>query len=88
MSKKPGKFKTTIANTKSQILIALLKRPKGASIAELAKAADWQAHSVRGFLSGTLKKKQGLAIASTRDDSKDRRYRIVEHRIVEEGAAS
>ena len=88
MAKKPGKFKTTLANTKSQILIALLKRPKGASIAELAKASDWQAHSVRGFLPGTLKKKQGLAIASTRDDSKDRRYRIVEHRIVEEGAAS
>ena len=88
MSKKPGKFKTTLATTKSQILIALLKRPKGASISELAKASDWQAHSVRGFLSGTLKKKLGLAIASTRDDSKDRRYRILEHCIVEEGAAS
>ena len=88
MSKKPGKFKTTVTTTKSQILIALLKRPKGASIPELAKASSWQAHSVRGFLSGTLKKKQGLAIASTRDDGKDRRYRIFEHRIVEEGAAS
>ena len=88
MPKKPDKFKTTLANTKSQILIALLKRPKGASIAELAKASNWQAHSVRGYLSGTLKKKQGVVIASRRDDSKDRRYRILEHRSVEEGAAS
>ena len=88
MSKKPGKFKTTAAPTKPQILIALLKRPKGASIPELTKATNWQAHSVRGYLSGTLKKKQGLAIASTRNDSKDRRYRILEHRSVEEGAAS
>ena len=88
MSKKLGKFKTTVATTKSQILIALLRRPIGASIPELAKAADWQAHSVRGFLSGTPKKKQGLAIASTRDDGRDRRYRIVEHCSVEEGAAS
>lgn len=88
MSKKPGKFKTTVATTKSQILIALLKRPKGASIPELTKATDWQSHSVRGYLSGTLKKKQGLTIASTRDDSKDRRYRIHQHRSVEEGAAS
>jgi Protein of unknown function (DUF3489) len=78
MTKKAGKFKTTVTTTKSQILIALLKRPKGASIPELAKATDWQAHSVRGFVSGTLKKKQGLAIASTRDGGNDRRYRIEE----------
>ena len=88
MAKKPDKFKTTAASTKSQILIALLKRPKGASIAELAKASDWQAHSVRGFLSGTLKKKQGLTIASTREEGKDRRYHVGEQRSVEEGAAS
>jgi Protein of unknown function (DUF3489) len=76
MANKSGKFKTVVTTTKSQILIALLKRPKGASIPKLAKATNWQAHSVRGFLSGTLKKKQGLVIASTRDDGKDRRYRI------------
>ena len=87
MAKKPDKFNRTLAVTKAQILIALLKRPKGASIAELAKASDWQAHSVRGFLSGTLKKKQGLAIASTREEGKDRRYHILEQRIAEEGAA-
>ena len=88
MAKKPNKFKTICATTKSQILIALLRRPKGASIGELTKASDWQAHSVRGFLSGTLKKKQGLAIASTREEGKDRRYHLLEQRSVEEGAAS
>ncbi len=76
MANKSGKFKTVVTTTKSQILIALLKRPKGASVPELAKAAGWQAHSVRGFLSGTLKKRHGLAIGSTCDDGKDRRYRI------------
>ena len=88
MAKKPDKFKPTAATTKSQILTALLKRPKGASITELAKASDWQAHSVRGFLSGTLKKKQGLAITSTREEGKDRRYHIGEQRLAGEGAAS
>ncbi len=88
MTKKPGNSKTTVAPTKSQVLIALLKRPKGASIPELAKAAKWQVHSVRGFLSGTLKKKQGLAVASTREEGKDRRYRLMEPRINEGGAVS
>lgn len=74
--------------TKSQVLIAMMKRPKGASIPELAKAAKWQAHSVRGFLSGTLKKKQGLAMASTREEGKDRRYHLLEQRIAEGGAVS
>ncbi len=88
MAKKPNKYKPTAATTKSQILIALLKRPKGASIGELAKASEWQAHCVRGFLSGTLKKKQGLAISSTREKGKDRRYHLQQQHSVEEGAAS
>ena len=87
MAKKPDKLKRTLANTKSQMLTALLKRPKGASITELAKASDWQAHSVRGFLSGTLKKKQGLDIATTREEGKDRRYHLLEQRLAEKGAA-
>ena len=76
MAKKTANFQSTVATTKIQIFIAPLRRPKGASIPELAKATNWQAHSVRGFLSGTLKKRHGLAIGSTCDDGKDRRYRI------------
>ena len=78
MAKKLSKFQSTVTIKKSQIMVTMLKRPKGASIRELAKVTDWQAHSLRGFLSGTLKKRQGLAITSTRDEGKDRRYRIEE----------
>ena len=77
MTKKASKSpKQTAATTKSQQIIDLLKRANGASIAELAKATGWQDHSVRGFMSGTLKKKLGLEIVSARDDGKDRRYQI------------
>ena len=54
----------------------LLKRPKGATLEDLTKATDWQAHSVRGFLSGTLKKRMGLTVLSEKDDKGTRRYRI------------
>ncbi len=71
---KPRKIKTT---TKSHQIVSLLSRPNGASIAELVKVTSWQAHSVRGFMAGTLKKK-GVEVTSTREDDKDRRYRILE----------
>ena len=51
-------------NTKLARLIALLRRRQGATIIELVAATGWQAHSVRGALSGTLKKKMGLAVTS------------------------
>jgi hypothetical protein len=54
----------------------MLQRPNGASIPELMKATGWQAHSVRGFMSGTLKKKQALEITRSDESGKDRRYFI------------
>jgi hypothetical protein len=45
-------------------------------MAEIAKATDWQNHTIRGFISGTLTKKMGLAIESTKSQSGDRTYRI------------
>jgi hypothetical protein len=61
---------------KSAQIVSLLRRENGASIPEIMKATGWQAHSVRGFISGTLKRKQGLAITSTTETGKDRRYLI------------
>ena len=62
--------------SKGSTIAGLLKLKGGATIAELTKATGWQAHSVRGFLSGTLKKKAGLNIASEKGDDGERRYRI------------
>ena len=54
-------------------ILELIGRPKGATSAEIMKAADWQAHSVRGFLS-TAAKKRGLKIESTKSEAGDRVY--------------
>ena len=62
------------AASRSAQILKLLQRPDGTSIPELMKATGWQAHSIRGFISGTLKKKQGLTVTSTVVAGKDRRY--------------
>jgi hypothetical protein len=73
---KAGKAKTKAAGTKLQRMEAMLRRPEGATIGQLSKALDWQAHSIRGAMSGTLKKKQGLAVTASKADGQDRVYRI------------
>jgi hypothetical protein len=62
-------------DSKQMTLIKLLKRPGGAAIDEMAKATGWQRHSVRGVISGVLKKRLGLSIASEKED-RGRIYRI------------
>jgi hypothetical protein len=61
---------------KTDQVIALLEKPQGASLAELMKATGWQAHSVRGFLSGTLGKKKGLPVRSSKLEDGVRVYAI------------
>ncbi len=61
--------------SKKQIVLDLLGRKDGATLAEIAKATNWQHHSIRGFISGTLAKKMGLTIASTKTED-GRNYRI------------
>ena len=63
--------------TKQALLIDLLKRKKGATIDEAVKATGWQAHSIRGAISGTLKKKLGLTVHSELMGSRGRVYRII-----------
>jgi Protein of unknown function (DUF3489) len=54
----------------------MLRRKEGATIAQIATALDWQLHSVRGAISGSLKKKQGLAITNQPNEDGCRVYRI------------
>ena len=61
--------------TKIAILIAMLRREGGASIDEMAEATEWKVHSVRGALSGILKKKLGLDISSEKVEGRGRVYR-------------
>jgi Protein of unknown function (DUF3489) len=61
---------------KKNIIQNLVSRPEGATLGEIMEATGWQAHSVRGFLSGTLKKKMGLRIYSAKSSSGARNYRI------------
>jgi hypothetical protein len=62
--------------SKAAKILDLLKRPEGATLKGLMKATDWQAHSVRGFLSGTIGKKMGLKVASTKTEDGERTYSI------------
>jgi hypothetical protein len=48
--------------TKAQVLIALLRREEGATIAQLCAAVGWLPHSVRGFMAGALRKRHGLRV--------------------------
>ena len=63
--------------TKLARLIDMLRREHGATVAETVAALGWQAHSVRGAISGALKKKRGLIIQSEMRDGRGRIYRIV-----------
>jgi hypothetical protein len=63
--------------SKQDDVIAMLRRPQGVTVDEVATATGWQRHTVRGLLSGTLKKKLGFTLASDKEE-RGRVYRIVE----------
>jgi hypothetical protein len=63
-------------NSKIANMITLLRRAEGATLEQLVKVTGWQVHSVRGAMSGSLKKKLGLVLTSSKTD-KVRIYRIV-----------
>ena len=73
-----GKPSPRVKPTKIEQCLALLTAPDGATIDELQSATGWQAHSVRGFLAGTVKKKLGLMLDSKKTDDGVRRYRVVQ----------
>lgn len=69
--KKPAK-----PATKIEILLKLIKRPRGATLAELQEATGWQAHSVRGAISDTLRKKLGHSVTLDETAKRGRFYCI------------
>jgi hypothetical protein len=75
-SKKAGKPKRAPrAESKGAKILEMIGRAKGATLAEIMKAAGWQAHSVRGFIS-TGAKKHGIKIESAKSDAGERTYKI------------
>ena len=62
--------------SKTDQVLELLKRPGGVTAAELMKVTGWQPHSVRGFLSGTIRKKMGLEVLSTKGEDGERTYSV------------
>ena len=73
-----GATKAKAARDGSKVgkVLDLLKRPDGATAKELMKATGWQPHSVRGLLSGTVSKKMGLAVTSTKGEDGERTYSV------------
>ena len=68
--------KATREPSKTDTILKLLTGPGGASLKTLMDTTGWQAHSVRGFVSGTLGKKMGLTVVSAKGDNGERRYSI------------
>jgi hypothetical protein len=71
-----AKPKAASVGSKTAKILDLLKRPSGATSKELMKATGWLPHSVRGFLSGTVRKKMGLTVTSTKSEDGERTYSV------------
>jgi hypothetical protein len=64
----PDQQSDTKPPSKQKAVIAMLQRPEGATVDEIASMMGWQRHTVRGLFSGTLKKKLGLTLASAQEE--------------------
>ena len=63
-------------STKEALLIDMLRRPEGATIAQIMATTGWQAHTCRGAFAGALKKKRGLTVTSEKRERGERVYRL------------
>lgn len=62
----------------AETIMAMMQRPEGVSMKEMTTETGWQAHSIRGLISGVLRKKQGLLIETVRDAARGAVYRITQ----------
>jgi hypothetical protein len=86
----PSARPTPRAGTKQALMIELLRRPEGATVEQIAAATGWQHHTIRGAISGALKKKLGLTVEATRTcevgpNKTGAKGRATVYRIVEGG---
>ncbi|MFM2007253.1 MAG: hypothetical protein RLZZ09_2908 [Pseudomonadota bacterium] len=65
-------------HSKQATVIALLRRPEGATLVQITEATQWQVHTARGFLAGAVKKRLGLNLTSDKPKGGVRIYRIIE----------
>jgi hypothetical protein len=68
--------KKTREGSKTETILTLMKQPHGTTLKAIMEATNWQAHSVRGFISGTVGKKMGLTVESSRGTDGERTYSI------------
>ena len=72
-AEKPAKARV---GSKTAQILELLKRPSGVTLKAIMAATEWQVHSVRGFISGTLGKKLGLAVDPMKSENGERTYSL------------
>ena len=72
----PAKTPSKATISKRDVMLKLLRSNKGATVSQMQKATGWQPHSIRGFLSGTVKKTLGLTVKSAVASDGERRYSI------------
>ncbi len=64
--------------SKESQVIAMLRRPEGATLAQIGESTGWQTHTIRGFFAAALKKRHGLAVTSEKPQGGERTYRLAE----------
>ena len=75
-TKSSGKKRSVREGSKQAQVLDMLRRKGGCTLPEIMKATGWQAHTVRGFISGTVGKKLGIEVKSTKSDSGERTYSV------------
>ncbi|MBK8176597.1 MAG: DUF3489 domain-containing protein [Rhodospirillales bacterium] len=77
-AEQPAKVRKHRDGTKEAMLIDMLRRPEGATIAQIMAATGWLGHTVRGAFAGALKKKRGLIVTSEKKDGGERVYHLAD----------